>query len=146
MSVESNSVLNPSGPVDLPSGPVNSVDLIKAALHDESNYLPAEDWFSDIQDNSIELTVPEVEIWRERPTKRKTNHITANEKHYKQLYGLSKKLYNNMYLLEPKLFSEILRNKSDCLTTINKYIADKRYSTKRVDMHVHNESKLKEFA
>ena len=29
---------------------------------------------------------------------------------------------------------------------IGKYIADKRYSTKRADMHAHTESELKEFA
>ena len=61
------------------------------------------------------------------------------------LYGLSKKLYN-LYLVKPTLFSKILWNKSDCITTIGKYIADKRYSTERADMHAHTESKLKELA
>ena len=32
------------------------------------------------------------------------------------------------------------------MTTIGKYIADKRYSTKRIDIHAHTEKELKEFA
>ena len=145
MSVDSDSVLNPPPPVEPPPGPVDSVNPIQAALKHESNYLPAEEWFSDIQDDGIELTQTEVEVWRDKPTKRKTGYITANGKHYKKLYGLSKKLHN-LYFLKPALFSKILKNKSDCITAIGKYIADKRYSTKRADIHTHTESELKEFA
>ena len=57
----------------------------------------------------------------------------------------SKKLYN-LYLVKPALFSKVLWNKSDYITIIGKYIADKRYSTKRADMHTHTESELKKFA
>ena len=143
MSVESDSSgLTPLGPVDPPSGPV---DPIEAALTDESNYLTAEDWFSEIQDDGIDLTTSEVETWRGNPKKRKTYHITANGKHYKKLYALSKKLYL-LYLDNPALFTKILKNKSDCISAIGKYIADKRYSTKRADMHAHTESELTEFA
>ena len=60
MNVESNSVLDPLCSVDPLPGPVDSVDPIKAVLNDESNYLSAEDWFSDIQDDGIELTSVEV--------------------------------------------------------------------------------------
>ena len=86
-----------------------------------------------------------MEVWRDKPTKRKTLHITANGKHYKKLYGLSKKLHN-LYFLKPALFSKILKNKSDCITAIGKYIVDKHYSTKRADIHAHTKSELKEFA
>ena len=94
MSVDSHSVLNPPPPVEPPPGPVDSVDPIEAALNDESNYLPAEEWFSNIQDDGTKLTQLEMEVWRDKPAKRKTLHITANGKHYKKLYGLSKKLHN----------------------------------------------------
>ena len=143
MSVDSDSVLNPPGPVEPPPGPVDSVDPIEAALNDESNYLPAEEWFSNIQDDGTELTQTKVEVWRDKPAKRKPRHITHNGKHYKPLYSLSKKL-NNLHLEKPGLFSKILKKKSDCITAIVKYIADKRYSTKRVDIHAHTESELKE--
>ena len=53
MSVDSDSVLNPPPSVKPPPGPV---DAIEAALNDESNYLSAEEWFSEIQDDGIELT------------------------------------------------------------------------------------------
>ena len=68
MSVESDSVLNSPNPVDPPPGPV---DPIEAAPNDESNYLLAEDWFSDIQDDGIKLTVAEVETWHENQQREK---------------------------------------------------------------------------
>ena len=51
-----------------------------------------------------------------------------------------------MYIDKPVLFSKILKNKSDYITSIGKYIADKCYSTKMVDIHAHIESELKELA
>ena len=52
-----------------------------------------------------------------------------------------------LYSNNPTLFSKIiLKNKSNCISSIGRYIADKHYSTKRVGMHTHTESKLKEFA
>ena len=47
--------------------------------------------------------------------------------------------------MELALFSKILTNKLDCITTISKYIADKRYASKRADIHTHTESELREF-
>ena len=110
--VESDSVVNPPCPVDPPPRPVDPIKATLNALNDESNYLLAENWFSVIQDGGIKLTAAEVETWCETSAKRKTLHITANGKHYKKLYGLSKKLFH-LYFVNPTLFSKILKNKSD---------------------------------
>ena len=62
------------------------------------------------------------------------------------MYDVAKKLFNLYNDKSDTLFSKIIKNSSNCITQIGKYIADKQYSTKRGDMHAHTESELKEFA
>ena len=66
------------------------VDPIEAALNDKSNYLLADKWFLELQDDSIDLTVAELELWSKKPKKKKTVHITHHGKHYKQVYDVAK--------------------------------------------------------
>ena len=61
------------------------------------------------------------------------------------MYDVAKKVYI-LHSNNTALFSKILNNKSDCSTSIGKYIVGKPYSTKRADIHGHTESKLKGFA
>ena len=126
--------------------PIIPVDPIEATLNDKSNYLPADKWFLELQDDGIDLTVAELELWSKKPKKKKTVHITHHVKHCKQVYDVPKKFFNLYNDKSDTLFSKILKNSSDCITQIGKYIADKQYSTKRGDMHAHTESELKEFA
>ena len=70
------------------------VDPIEAALNDESNYLPADEWFLELQDDGIDLTEAELVLWSKKPKKKKNSHITHHGKHYKQVYDVAKKLFN----------------------------------------------------
>ena len=110
-------------------------DPISRAMIDSSNYVKQEEWFQLLQDDGIPLSTEELEQWKNKPTKRKSSHITSSGRHYKQLYGLASKVYDVYYAKNVYLFVNMLKNKSDCIHLIGKEIAKTRHSRPKADIH-----------
>ena len=84
--------------------------------------------------------------WKENPSKRKRTHMITRGKHFPKLYKLGEILYVLYFPHSDEVFPKMIKNRSDCIHKIGKYIAINRYSTTRGDLHYHTESVLKEYA
>ena len=113
-----------------------SQEAVQRVLADPSNYLKTELFFDLLQDDGMDLTPEEIEIWSKNLLKRRTKRITYAFKHYSKIYLLAAKLFDLYNIKSDTIFTRIFKNRSDGIHAIGQFIAVKRFAKNKPDINV----------